>query len=129
MTTRRKPWTGQMPPNADIWLMFNEDKSLQPFGDSYCHWYDTQEQALGDKRHLKRMNREVSVPVQCVCGTRKGRKALWLLFDLSNTNAGTHGYAWWFGTRQEARKHRAWQMSSPDNAPLSAPVRYSQVDK
>lgn len=124
--SKRKPWVNAMPPNEDIWLMF--PTYTFPQSEHYCYWFDTQEQAVEEKKHRERMNYpDDSVPVCYIRGLRKGHKTLWLLFDLSNTNAGSHGYVWWFETREEARKHRKWQMSNSDFAPLSAPVQYKEA--
>lgn len=123
--SKRKPWVDVMPPNEDIWLMFDE-ANPNPKSRNYLWWFDTLGQAVGFKRHHNKLGYPgiLSTPVQYLRGARKGRKSVWLLFDLSNTNAGNKGYVWCFGTREEARKHRQTQAKMEHAASLSAPVRY-----
>ena len=126
---KRKPWTRAMPPNEDIWLMFST--YTLPQSEHYCHWFDTKAQAIEEKKHHERLQYkgDLSTPARYLRGARKGHKALWLLFDLSNVHPGSRGCVWWFDTRAEARRHRRRQMSNKHNAGLSAPVQYWEDSK
>ena len=51
-------------------------------------------------------------------------KEIWVLFDLSNGDAMSKRYLWWFDTREEAMAHRKWQKRQRYAAVLSLPTKW-----
>ena len=122
---KRKPWRRAMPPNEDIWLVF--PNYTLPQSEHYCHWFDTQAQAIEEKKHHEKLQYkgDLSAPAHYKQGKGPHGFSIWLLFDLSNVHPGSRGCVWWFDTREEARRHRKRQGSNKHNADLSAPVQYT----
>lgn len=53
---------------------------------------------------------------------------VWLLFDIDNGNHPGKNYLRWFTSLTEAQEYRLKQMSIPNAARLSKPVKYELAD-
>ena len=51
---------------------------------------------------------------------------IWVVFDLSNGDELTKQYAWYFKTRERARKHIRWVKHIKYAARLSGPMLYNK---
>ena len=53
----------------------------------------------------------------------------WILIDLSNGDENSRQYLWWFESKKKAKEHRKHQMTLPNNAELSKPIKVKASKK
>lgn len=57
-------------------------------------------------------------------------KNIWILIDVSNSNARSKNYLWWFETRKLARDFKEWHESTyKAGASLVGPLHYKAVKR
>jgi len=54
-------------------------------------------------------------------------KEMWMLIDVSNSNARSGNYCWWFESRAIARRYKHWQNNVLKGASLEGPYHYKRV--
>lgn len=127
-----------------VWVLTTEDEPifLEKEDGSYerrhyRHWCWTQPDAKELLRNLRRFPqslRTYKYGRDCAIEQRpliqhtldKVSRAPWVLIDVANGHNNTRRYLWQFETRDEARRHKAWQKQQRNGAELIGPYRLSR---